>query len=158
MDRSTELSDIARLARRLSTLETHSSGETAIIGFVAGALHALKRAAELGYDDSWPNIGTAELNREYHAALRATADLVSGPSQWLAGFYFNSALMRLDALKDRIRKLAGVKRKKLAHEVRVVVNRLKHDVDPYAVEWNVSFADALDAANALCRAFEEDMA
>ena len=39
MDRSTELSDIVQLARRLSTLKTHSSGETAIIGLVAGALH-----------------------------------------------------------------------------------------------------------------------
>lgn len=50
MDRSTEPLDIARLARRLSAVETHSSGETTLIGFVAGALCALKRAAELGYD------------------------------------------------------------------------------------------------------------
>lgn len=131
-------SDFERIAVGLANFHCSSSEDCALRGLALGALYALRRASELGYTDRTG----AKLPIEYADELAAVAhDLTTGPEvtnlAWLAAFYFNSAIMRLDALGDRLagrtvrstRRAGGKRRgrRSSAHPVKVDAGLLKHE-------------------------------
>jgi hypothetical protein len=116
---------------------------------MAGALHALDRAAQLNYDDARGRPDRDRSAREFRLAVRAVTQGRARSNAWLAGFYLDSALMRLAALNTRLNKLLGTSDDRL-RDVRQIVNSLKHDVDAHIGRpWTLRFGDAIVAAKIL---------
>ena len=142
--------NIQKLIAAAASFTPANSDEVALYSSMLGALYALREARYLGYSD---DLAKAQAPQ---AALRAASvaqSLVAGTKPddaWLSGFYFNSALMRLSALNERLDTYAGFRRDSAA-KVRKAVNALKHDVDAHLWSgWDMTFAEALTAAGALC--------
>lgn len=103
-------------------------------------------AYDCGHADSRATADSTVLDREAHEVLALMADEEPPAETWLAGFYFNDALMRLAALNDRLDKYARSKRD-LAPTVRRVVNDLKHDIDPHLGEGlDIGFNEVVESA------------
>ncbi len=135
-------------AKTAANLSVPNVQEQALLGILLGSLYGLARAVQLGYEDRTGRALSLQYSKELRGLL---ADLEKGnlPSegQWLAGFYFNSALHRLAALYHRSLKILtgrddnapslleyAVKAKLLKKEhvsalatVHKEVNKLKHD-------------------------------
>jgi len=167
---------IRELARSLAALHPQTDGQKEQRGLMAGALYALDRAAELGFDDGRATPDRTQLADEFQATLEAIADGRAVPTSWLAGFYYGSALMRLHPLyskrvwtlpkphrstplsaEEKVRReLALRRRAELAHNLGEVVNPLKHDqVAHLGKSWPLSFGEALEIATDLCGVFEQ---
>jgi hypothetical protein len=154
MSNSARLRD---LASRLSRLETTSPEETALLSFFAGAVYALNEASSLGYGVDSSRSFASSLDRGTRSVLKAVASDDSVDADWLGGYYFNDALMRLAALNERVDKYAAQGRD-LAPSVRQAVNDLKHDIDPHIEEGlDIGLNDVLEAAEVLVSAFEKDL-
>src|SRR5437867_145759 len=100
-------SRLKRMGERLQELlKTLADDEeiTDTLDYIAGALHALMRAEDVGFVDR-----PAALHPTYRPFLaKYVLDIVSGrpPHKlWLAGFYFNSGIQRIAACYDRIPRL-----------------------------------------------------
>jgi hypothetical protein len=144
---------IRALAVRIGGLQPKADEHIASVGFMAGALYALECAAELGYDDSRSNPEPANMATEFSSVLTAIGQGAATTLPWQAGFYFNSALMRLAALNDR---LAGSN--DVAGNVRRSVNLLKHQPDAHiSGKRPITFAEAVSAAESLCAVIEADV-
>ena len=140
---------ISELAERLTELRPKTAAEVSLLGFMAGALHALDRAAQLNYDDSRARPDRQAFAREFRGTVKAVARQRARANAWLAGFYLDSALMRLAALNTRLNKLLGTSDDRV-RSVRRIVNSLKHDVDAHIGRpWNLRFSDAIGAAKIL---------
>lgn len=93
---------LAVIGTRLSQLRPQAKDEQALFGFALGGLFALRQAVALGHVDRTG----ARLPNDYGDELvRVARDLASGPDtnerRWLATFFFNTAVLRLDAVGDR---------------------------------------------------------
>lgn len=142
------------VARRLANLATTPPAETHLLGFLTGAVYALRRAEELGYEDTREASSTASLDAEFHEVLESLAAGETIDRAWLSGFYYNDALMRIAALNQRIDAYTGQERD-LAKRVRQAVNRLKHRVDPQLTGGvRPDFREVLQAAEDLTEALE----
>ena len=140
---------ISRLTGRLADVRPTTAAQVSLLGFMVGALHALDRAAQLAYDDARGMPDLDRSAREFRLAGRAVARGRARSNQWLAGFYLDSALMRLAAVNTRLNKLLGTEDDRL-HDVRQIVNSLKHDVDAHIGRpWTLRFGDAIVAAKIL---------
>ena len=92
---------------------------------------------------------------EHQRTLEALERGLSLDAQWLAGFYLDSAIMRLSALNERVDTYLGTNQD-VAAKIRKVVNRIKHDVDAGITSgWNIRFADVLKASEDLCALLEK---
>lgn len=115
--------DVRALAGRLANLVAPKAEEQSLLGYAVGAAHALERALLAGYTDAIPLAG-------YPEDLRGAAEAISKgedppANSWLAGYHFNSALLRLAPLAERIGNHAP-SLKWDPTRVRQDVNRLKH--------------------------------
>jgi hypothetical protein len=73
---------------------------------------------------------------------------------WLAGFYFNSALLRVDAVTGRLQEEPW---KKYIHfeKIRPTANKIKHYANGQMHrDWNTVLEDILDALELLCDEIE----
>ena len=117
---------LRRLSRRLAKLLRDVPALNDELDFAVGAVYAFMRARELGYQDR-----KFTLPSEYwDAPLRRAENMGLGKlrrkGKWAAGFYFNSALMRIDAGYDRILKVVTEKKKgKTPARVREINKMLK---------------------------------
>jgi hypothetical protein len=137
---------IRGLAVRLSACKPSTNRDIAGLGFMAGALHGLERAAALGYEDSRSQPVPAQFAREFIDALTANGRGAPPSAIWESGFFFNSAIMRLAALNERIAGSNDV-----APNIRRSVNLLKHRADAHiSGERPISFDEAVTAATDLC--------
>lgn len=137
------------LVRQLHLLRPASVAQVSLVGLMAGALYALLTAAELDYDDVRAFPALTPFANEFATALEAIGRDSAPPALWLAGFYFNSALMRLDAIDTRLAIVLGSK-PNYGGKVRESVNSLKHDVDAHLSGTKpVVFSDAIAAAERL---------
>jgi len=94
---------IRALAARLERMQPLDKTDVALFGVMAGALHSLDKAVQLGYQDQRGQSRNASIfGREFRTTLKKIARGHAPPHQWLAGFYFLSGLMRLAALIDRL--------------------------------------------------------
>lgn len=120
---------VRQLAGSVALLRPRSQEHEALVGHFLGMLYSLIEAFKLGYVDRTG----AMVPREYSNELsRVARSLQQGKAprdrQWVAGFYFNSALYRAGALAERVGKAAGQNRR-LVKDVSDEVKRLKHDVE-----------------------------
>jgi hypothetical protein len=149
-DNADQLSTVRGLAKRLANCSFDETFEQAMAGFAVGAAFSLERALSLGWSDqSRPQPG-----QPYHDELiEVAADIANGdvPTQqrWLAGYYFNSALLRLSALGDHVAVYVsdGLRDKwALQDNVRDDVNLLKHDMEKHLSDGLKSkVTDAIEA-------------
>ena len=140
---------ISSLAERLLDLHPKTAAQVSLLGFMAGALHALDRAAQLNYDDARSYPDRKHFATEFRTTVRAVARRRARPNAWLAGFYLDSALMRLSALNTRLNEVLGTEDDRI-RVVRRIVNNLKHDPDAHiGTGWNLRFGDAIGAAKIL---------
>jgi hypothetical protein len=138
-----DVQPVRDLARRVRALNPVSITQVSLVGLMAGALYSLLAAAELDYDDTRAFPALAPFADEFAAVLDSIHRDQLPPRSWLAGLHFNSALMRLDAIDSRLKKVLG---RKPAHasRVRSAVNALKHDVDAHlSGKTPVVFSDAV---------------
>ena len=76
---------------------------------------------------------------------------------WLAGFYLNSALLRMAPSKERINKQTQTTHD--LTDIRRLVNKIKHEPDAQMGQtWHVTLTDAVDALEVLCKRLEESRA
>ncbi len=158
---NTRRDHVRRLARRLAALKSSDRRDVSLLGLMAGALHLLDRAAQLGYADqrgTSPDVAT--FAGEFHTTLKALGRGVELPRQWRAGFYFISALFRLAALNPRLRDRFprgwpdDVARSNLMQDV----NRLKHSLRAHPISrLTTRFGLALAIADAMCTRLERGL-
>jgi hypothetical protein len=140
---------ISGLAGRLTELHPKIPTHVSLLGFMAGALHALDRAAQLNYSDARAQPERERFAAEFRTSIRAIARRRRRPNAWLAGFYLDSALMRLSALNTRLNKVLGTDDDRI-RVVRRIVNSLKHEPDAHIAKgWTLRFTDAIGAAKIL---------
>ena len=152
------MSDVAKiraLAAKLLALTPRDSNQIALMGFMVGVLYSLDRAVAFGFDDSRMKLDAPVERAEHRRTLEALERGLSLDAPWLAGFYLDSAIMRLSALNDRIDKYLGTKQD-VAAKIRSVVNRIKHDVDAgIGSGWMIRIADVIKASEDLCALLEK---
>ena len=151
---ATERSEIRALASRVAGLDPRTRSHVSLVGFMAGALHALDRAAQLNYSDTRAKPKLAEFAIEFRTTLKSIDRNRKRPTGWLAGFYLHSAILRLDAVDVRLNKLpkAGKYRPTSIHGA---VKSLKHDEDAHlSGTKNVSFSQTLRDAKTICERLE----
>src|SRR5512142_1796822 len=119
---------VRALAARLAALGPRTNAQISLVGFTAGALHGLDRAAQLNFDDSRSRPIPQQFAREFKTTLKAISRGGGRPDAWLAGFYLHSAMLRLAAVNERLNKLLRTKDDR-ARAIRRAANSLKHDVD-----------------------------
>jgi hypothetical protein len=125
-----------------------------LLGFTAGALHALDRAAQLNFDDSRTRPVDSAFAREFRITLNAIARGRGRPNAWLAGFYLHSAMLRIAAVNERLNNLLGA-REDRTHLIRRAVNSLKHHVDAHiSGRRTVPYAEVLRGARVVCERLE----
>ncbi len=135
-------------ARKAASFAVPNVQEQALLGFLLGALYGLGRAIELGYEDRTGRSIDPRYSEELRGLLAGVNKGQLPPDgQWLAGFFFNSALHRLTALYHRCLKVlmsgdepapklaeqavrAGLVKRTEINALATVhkeVNKLKHD-------------------------------
>jgi len=96
-------------------------------------------------------------NGQSIGALEALTHGLPVDASWLAGFYLDSALMRLAALNERIDTYLG-KKHDTAQQIRRLVNEIKHEVDAGIGQgWTIKFENVVKATEDLCVLLEEAM-
>lgn len=146
------LPTIRALAKRLAACKPTTDDHIAGLGFIAGALYALERAAGLGYDDSRSAPVPMSFAGDFAATLAAIGKGAAHPQAWQSGFFFNSAIMRLAALNERLPA------NDVAKGIRRSVNLLKHHADAHiSGKRPVTFLEAVTAAEDLSAVIEASM-
>ena len=150
-----ELYSIQALAKQVGASRAVTPDQVSLYGLMTGALYALSRAAELDFDDyrAVPDIDA--FNSEFQLTVNSVGQGQPTPVAWLAGFYFHSAIMRLDAIDTRLSKALGLPDPK-GGAVRSAVNALKHDAAAH-ISGNdiVDLGDALAKAQRLCSLLQD---
>jgi hypothetical protein len=97
------LETIKRLALKLQALSSDTKPQSTLYNFAFGALYAFARAVELEFVDQFErekNDDDVSKKRAAEVKLRATVLAEKGTlpidGPWLAGHYYNSALLRVD--------------------------------------------------------------
>lgn len=141
---------VKALAELITAIEPRNHSEIALLGLMTGVLYSLGRAIELGFDDARMKREIDDEKTEIHHTLEAIRYDHALVDAWLAGFYLDSAIMRLDTFYERISKYARVKCI-LAHEVHCTNKAIKHRTDAGLKEgWKIQFAEVLRSTEALC--------
>jgi len=119
---------------------------------MAGALHSLQKADQLGYRDERGQSRDIDFfTREFRTTLTNMGKGYPPEHRWLAGFYFMSALVRLAALLDRLDlPLAARSRAHLMHDVDWFKHRdEQHPVSRIVTSWDEALRVASDTCSAL---------
>lgn len=155
---ASDIVTIQALAARLLKLTPRDANQVALVGFMAGALYALERAVELGFHDGRMKLDLAIERAEQRQTLKALELATVPGNPWLAGFYFDSAILRLSALNERIDMYLGTKHN-IAAQIRRLVNKIKHEVDAdIGSGWNIKLSDVLTSTKDLCGLLESAIA
>lgn len=128
------------LVKCLVSLKSRGNAQADLVSLAVGAVYALRRADELGYTDgagitSWSDV---------QKAGRAIANGASPLGRFIAGYYYNDALLRLDiAYENALRmvtNLHGLEDQKAlvaAGRTRGIPGRLMSEWKPIRDEVNV---------------------
>jgi hypothetical protein len=146
---SSDLTALQSLARRVASLRPKTADEIALVEFMTGAIYALQRAIQCRFDDSRMTPDLGSMRTELPEVLDRLASSREPQHPWLSGFYIDSAMMRLDALAERLGDHVGPP-KPLAPHVPNAVNSMKHDTDAgIGAGWDARFAHVIQAAEDL---------
>ena len=123
-----------------------------LLDLAAGVLVSLIKADQLAYQDR-----DEELPPEYYAKLservrKMRAGTLPPRGLWISGYYFNSALMRLAAVRDQLRRLLkeinnqrpGAVPELPTDELHIEGDRLKHQL-PGLRTRKIKFDEAVQA-------------
>jgi hypothetical protein len=79
---------------------------THTFNFMLGAVRSLREAQALGHRSRarYDEKDRRQHLKQLHRAINAVAQGDTPPSVWVAGFYYNSAIMRIDACHERFLK------------------------------------------------------
>ena len=138
----------------MAALHPRADADVSLIGIMAGALHSLQKADQLGYrDERGQSRDISFFTSEFRTTLTSIGKGYPPGERWLAGFYFMSALVRLAALLDRLDlPLAARSRAHLMHDVDWFKHRdEQHPVSRMVTTW----AEALKVASDTCGALED---
>ena len=110
------------LLKRLNMLSRECPGLTHTFNFIVGAVYSLRKARRFGhrdrvtYGDTDPSGHVSRLSD----AIDAVAVGAIPEPVWIAGFYYNAAIMRIDACYERLLRAmlaaAGVKPEKVTED------------------------------------------
>ena len=149
MRKEQQLDAVNQVASQISALRPANDSELALIAHLVGAAHSLRKAVDIspdGYSDE-------HALPDFRDRVMATATAIASPDasvdpRWEAGYFFNSALMRIASVNDRLGKYEG-DRPDFTPEVRREVNRIKHDVEGILAGRQVGLDDALSSLSEL---------
>jgi len=168
--------DLKNLAALMESVTPNNPQQSTIYNFAFGAIYAMARAEELGYTGHTraPGVGmqrSREVKRRT-AAMRNREQLPRS-GEWLAGFYFNDALVRADVSYEHVtryltgdrngnREVLSGKAKRLGLpkdklepwwlDIRTEVNKLKHRSLKYAEGPVPDYDQVIPAINGLISA------
>ena len=134
MDRKATIKTPAQFAERIKILSKLARRLAHEFRFLTGALFALEKAEKLKHK---ARASYAESDCQHHIddleeVLTAIAEgKEEPPKQWLAGFYYNSGIMRIVAVYERLKK-AVPDLSDSAPSLQLLdedVNKLKHRLD-----------------------------
>ena len=149
---STRVGHIRAWAARLAGY--HPTGpRVSLLGLMTGVLHSLVKADQLGYRDARGQAPQLKVFvKNFRETLMAVGNGEPPPDSWRAGFYFNSALVRLAPLVERLHVLRETpSRRHLIHDVNWFKHRKKqHPLSPVQTSWD----EALEIAGAVYKALE----
>lgn len=138
---------VREAAGRLGCLIATNPDERAILSFAIGAAYSLDKALAIGFADRTGKALPLDFSIDLHqVSLAISESRDPAPQVWVAGFYFNSALLRLAAVAERVTIYKTGSRQDLLPAVRREVNSMKHRVDAFLrTGRTVSSADAVRA-------------
>jgi len=155
---------LAQAAKETTTLLGEILAVTSPLDLLVGAIHSFYMAKEFGYKNR-----PSALGPKYHARLTTRASSLARATictdgRWLAGYYFNSALLRIAASYHQTLKaitgqdkyvpalillVSPAFRHASLDEVHREVNRLKHGDEGIDPGRSVTFDQAVDALGEL---------
>jgi hypothetical protein len=155
-----QLRELAKRVRKL--LSSAKEDDFPILDYLVGSIHALIRARENVYKDRAEALAGSYWRRGPTDTARLLEDgVIRTSGRWLAGFYFNSSLVRIAATFDRFigvlrdskqgKQLRRAEEKRIreqcAHALKVVneVDKLKHERSGVALGRYVTADDAVVA-------------
>ncbi|MBZ0104622.1 hypothetical protein MELA_01279 [Candidatus Methylomirabilis lanthanidiphila] len=154
MPRKDLLIRLHAIADRISKIEPKRNAEIAILNLMTGAVFATYQAAKLDYDDDRANPNPDESKREFKRSAIGISRGKSPHRAWCAGFYMNSALLRIAPINERINKHTHT-----VHDIpkiRQLVNKIKHEPDAQIGRaWHIKLIDVVDALELLCKRLED---
>lgn len=137
-----------------------------LLDLAAGAAASPLRAEQLGYQDR-----NGPLPDEYYDALRIRVQRMAGGTlpphgRWISGYYFNSALMRIGACRDQLRRILQRAARQQGQAARGLqsdqligeANRLKHERLGLSPGRTISFDSAVSALQDLVDAIDRQAA
>lgn len=107
---------IRSLAAEIAAMKPRNPSEATLYNFAFGALYAFQRAIALEYLDQWRQehgrVQTERISKRRAREVRHLANHLSAgrslPSgRWLAGYYFNDALIRADVCYEQLARYSG---------------------------------------------------
>jgi hypothetical protein len=156
MPREDMLNRLQEIAQRISKVHPAEDAEVAFVNLIAGAIYALHQAAKLDYDDNRANPNPDVSKQEFRRSVINISQGLLPEDAWLAGFYLNSALLRMAPLNERINKQTHTTYN--ITNIRRLVNKIKHEPDAQMGQmWHVTLIDAVDALEVLCKRLEESL-
>lgn len=116
------------LARVLADAPLPNDAALSIGGLIVGAAYSLAKAVQLDYRNIPGGNRTADYRKQLVDVAAAVASgQVVPPEQWLAGYYFNNALIRLAVAQELVGKRATARSRRPS--IRDEVNIFKHEVE-----------------------------
>jgi hypothetical protein len=156
MPREDIINRLQEVAQRISTVHPVENAEIACVNLIAGALYALHQAATLDYDDNRANSNPDVSKQEFRRAVIKISRGLLPEDAWVAGFYFNSALLRMAPLNERLNKQTQTTHDITA--IRQLVNKIKHEPEAQMGQpWHVTLPDAVEALEVLGKRLEESL-
>jgi len=120
------------IAERIQNLAKKSPKLTHEYRFLAGAVYALGEAEKLNHKNRSDHRDPRQHVDELEEVLDLIGKGMPPTKQWLAGFYYNGAIMRIDAIYDRLKKVVPKNVKSISGDalelVRGEVKALKHTI------------------------------
>lgn len=156
MPREDILNHLQEIARRVSKMNAVDNTEIALVNLMAGALYALHRTAKLDFDDSRVNPNPETSKHEFRHTASNISNGLTPADGWLAGFYLNSALLRMALINERFN--AHTRTQYDMTNLRRLVNKIKHQPDAQIGQpWQFTLVDAVDALEILCSRLEDSL-
>jgi hypothetical protein len=109
------------LAAEIAAMRSRNPSEATLYNFAFGALYAFERAIALGYLDQWheehrrvqaEKISKSRAREVTHLAAHLSAGRSLPSGRWLAGYYYNDALIRTDVCYEQLARYSGKVRSK----------------------------------------------
>ncbi|OGW65609.1 MAG: hypothetical protein A3H49_03215 [Nitrospirae bacterium RIFCSPLOWO2_02_FULL_62_14] len=117
---------IVEMASQLSQMTPKGVEQETFYNFAFGALHALARAEELGYRNQNKALGKSARRSavvKKLAARIAKRGITISRGEWLAGYYYNDALLRMDiAYEHALRYRTGGKNGNASQQIKKALN------------------------------------